>query len=120
MPHLAVRTDLSVRTTDHLVFRLPQLFPLPLLPQVEMCLEQQPQQFTALKPDKVLKFVVGQHGRLRNGQRALQAVEGPCRGSERIDGIEGVVRFHTALLSATSVWCGTSEVREKSLYRSAN
>jgi hypothetical protein len=47
-----MRADLPVRTTDRPVFCLPNLFPLPLLPQIEVALEEQPQQFTALKPDK--------------------------------------------------------------------
>jgi hypothetical protein len=93
VPRLAVRTDLPVRTADRL-FCLPHLFPLPLLPQIEVALEQQPQQLTAPGTDKVFEFVMGQRGRLRAGQRTFQAVEGPCRGSERIDGIEGVVGFH--------------------------
>lgn len=97
-----MRADLPVRTTDRPVCCLSNLFPLPLLPQIEVALEEQPQQLTALKPDEVFECVMGQRGRLRAGQRAFQAVEGPCRGSKWIDGIEGVVGFHRLFfLSAT-------------------
>lgn len=37
-----VRADVPVRTTDHPDLCLPHLVPLPLLPQIEMALEQQP------------------------------------------------------------------------------
>lgn len=56
--HLAMRAGLPVRTTDHPVFCLLNL--LPLLPQIEVALEEQPQQLTALKPDEVFEFVMGQ------------------------------------------------------------
>jgi hypothetical protein len=114
-----MRADLPVRVADHRFLCLPYLFPFSVFPQVEVSLEQQSQQFTALEPDKVLGLVMGQAGRLRAGQLASQAVEGPHRDGEWIDGIEGVIRLHTALLSAASVWCDTSEVREKGLVAEA-
>jgi hypothetical protein len=87
MPWFTMRADLSVRAPDHIPTNLPRLVPLPALPQVEMGLEQQPQQLTALGLDQVLQVVVGQRGRLRAGQHPCQALEGPYRGGERIAGV---------------------------------
>ncbi|MET9550372.1 hypothetical protein ABZY36_34485 [Streptomyces sp. NPDC006627] len=94
MAHLAMRANLSVRTPDRRAAGAFPLLALGLLPQVEMGLEQQPQQLAASRLDQVLQIVVGQRCRGGGGQLLGQAVEGPCGGGEPIDDGQGVVGFH--------------------------
>ncbi|MGW7067034.1 hypothetical protein [Streptomyces sp. NPDC054872] len=59
MAHLAMRANQSVRTPDRRAAGAFPLLALGPLPQVEMGLEQQPQQFAAPRLDRVLQIVAG-------------------------------------------------------------